>query len=221
MVSRILCLVSMALILGSFNMQQKKKIIFFGDSITEVGAKPGGYITMLQDTLVKAGKSAQFELIGAGIGGNKIYDLYFRMDSDVIAKKPDLVFIYVGINDVWHKKTYGTGSDPDKFEKFYNRIIDRIQAGGAKVVICTPTTVGEKKDFVNELDGDLNKYAEIIRTIARNKNVELIDLRKAMVSYLATNNSANTYNGVLTLDGVHMNDKGNRFLANQFYPYIK
>jgi len=221
MVSRILCLVSMALILGSFNMQQKKKIIFFGDSITEVGAKPGGYITMLQDTLVKAGKSAQFELIGAGIGGNKIYDLYFRMDSDVIAKKPDLVFIYVGINDVWHKKTYGTGSDPDKFEKFYNRIIDRIQAGGAKVVICTPTTVGEKKDFVNELDGDLNKYAEIIRTIARNKNVELIDLRKAMVSYLGTNNNANTYNGVLTLDGVHMNDKGNRFLANQFYPYIK
>jgi len=211
----------MALILGSFNMQQKKKIIFFGDSITEVGAKPGGYITMLQDTLVKAGKSAQFELIGAGIGGNKIYDLYFRMDSDVIAKKPDLVFIYVGINDVWHKKTYGTGSDPDKFEKFYNRIIDRIQAGGAKVVICTPTTVGEKKDFVNELDGDLNKYAEIIRTIARNKNVELIDLRKAMVSYLGTNNNANTYNGVLTLDGVHMNDKGNRFLANQFYPYIK
>ena len=221
MLKRVLCLVLIALALGSFTMQQKKKIIFFGDSITEVGAKPGGYITKLQDTLVKAGKSAQFELIGAGIGGNKIYDLYFRMDSDVIVKKPDLVFIYIGINDVWHKRTYGTGSDPDKFEKFYNRIIDRIQAAGAKVVICTPTTVGEKKDFVNELDGDLNKYADIIRNIARNKNVELIDLRKAMLSYLAANNSANTSNGILTLDGVHMNDKGNRFLADQFYPYIK
>ena len=221
MLKRVLCLVLIALALGSFTMQQKKKIIFFGDSITEVGAKPGGYITKLQDTLVKAGKSAQFELIGAGIGGNKIYDLYFRMDSDVIVKKPDLVFIYIGINDVWHKRTYGTGSDPDKFEKFYNRIIDRIQASGAKVVICTPTTVGEKKDFVNELDGDLNKYADIIRNIARNKNVELIDLRKAMLSYLAANNSANTSNGILTLDGVHMNDKGNRFLADQFYPYIK
>ena len=207
MLKRVLCLVLIALALGSFTMQQKKKIIFFGDSITEVGAKPG--------------KSAQFELIGAGIGGNKIYDLYFRMDSDVIVKKPDLVFIYIGINDVWHKRTYGTGSDPDKFEKFYNRIIDRIQAAGAKVVICTPTTVGEKKDFVNELDGDLNKYADIIRNIARNKNVELIDLRKAMLSYLAANNSANTSNGILTLDGVHMNDKGNRFLADQFYPYIK
>ena len=55
MLKRVLCLVSIALALGSFNMQQKKKIIFFGDSITEVGAKPGGYITKLQDTLVKAG----------------------------------------------------------------------------------------------------------------------------------------------------------------------
>ena len=219
--SRLLLLLFMLMTLGAFHNQQKKKIIFFGDSVTEVGAKPGGYITLLQDSIAKAGKSSQFELIGAGIGGNKIYDLYFRMDSDVIAKKPDLVFIYVGINDVWHKRTYGTGTDPDKYERFYNRVIDRILASGAKVVICTPSTIGEKKDFVNELDGDLNKYSEIIRNIAKNKGVELIDLRKAFINYLATHNPSNQYNGVLTIDGVHMNEKGNRFLADQFFPYIR
>jgi len=219
--ARVLTLFIVLMTFGAFNNQQKKKIIFFGDSITEVGAKPGGFITLLQDTLTKAGKSSAYELIGAGIGGNKIYDLYFRMDTDVIAKKPNLVFIYVGINDVWHKRTFGTGTDPDKYEKFYNRIIDRIQASGAKVVICTPSTIGEKKDFVNELDGDLNKYSDIIRNIAKNKSVELLDLRKAFVSYLATHNPSNQYNGVLTIDGVHMNEKGNRFLADQFFPYLR
>jgi len=62
---------------------------------------------------------------------------------------------------------------------------------------------------------------DIIRNIAKNKSVELLDLRKAFVSYLATHNPSNQYNGVLTIDGVHMNEKGNRFLADQFFPYVR
>ncbi len=208
-------------IISAFSFQQKKKIVFFGDSITQAGVGPTGYITVLQQMLAKNGKDKNFELIGAGIGGNKVYDLYFRLEDDVLSKKPNLVFIYVGINDVWHKRTHGTGTDADKFEKFYNKLIDKIQSAGAKVVICTPTVVGEKKDFVNELDGDLNKYAEIIRAIAKNKNVELIDLRKSILDYINTHNPEDKSKDILTSDGVHMNNEGNKFLAEQFYPYIK
>ena len=207
--------------LSAFSAMQKKKIIFFGDSITQAGVAPNGYITLLQQMLIKNGRDKAFELVGAGIGGNKVYDLYLRLEEDVLSKKPDLVFIYVGINDVWHKRSFGTGTDPDKFEKFYNRIIEKIQAAGAKVVICTPTVVGEKKGFVNELDGDLNKYSEIVRRIAKNKNVELIDLHKNIIDYINKHNPEDKSSGVLTTDGVHMNDEGNRFLAEQFLEYIK
>ncbi len=207
--------------LSAFSAMQKKKIIFFGDSITQAGVAPNGYITLLQQMLTKNGRDKAFELVGAGIGGNKVYDLYLRLEEDVLSKKPDLVFIYVGINDVWHKRSFGTGTDPDKFEKFYNRIIEKIQAAGAKVVICTPTVVGEKKGFVNELDGDLNKYSEIVRRIAKNKNVELIDLHKNIIDYINKHNPEDKSSGVLTTDGVHMNDEGNRFLAEQFWGYIK
>lgn len=207
--------------LSAFTVMQKKKIIFFGDSITQAGVAPNGYITLLQQRLVKDGKDKAFDLIGAGIGGNKIYDLYLRLEDDVLSKKPDLVFIYVGINDVWHKRSFGTGTDPDKFEKFYNKIIDKIQSTGAKVVICTPTVVGEKKGYVNELDGDLNKYSEIVRQIAKNKKIELIDLHKNIIDYINTHNPENKSSGILTTDGVHMNDEGNRFLAEQFWEYIK
>ena len=213
--------IAVIVFLSAFTVMQKKKIIFFGDSITQAGVAPNGYITLLQQMLVKNGKDKAFDLIGAGIGGNKIYDLYLRLEDDVLSKKPDLVFIYVGINDVWHKRSYGTGTDPDKFEKFYNKIIDKIQSTGAKVVICTPTVVGEKKGYVNELDGDLNKYSEIVRQIAKNKKVELIDLHKTIVDYINAHNPENKSSGILTTDGVHMNDEGNRFLAEQFWEDIK
>ena len=113
----------------SWTMQQKKqRIIFFGDSITQAGVGPGGYITKMNDKLKQKGASDNYELIGAGIGGNKIYDLYLRMDSDVIAKNPDIVIIWVGVNDVWHKTLLGTGTDAGKFEKFYQAVIDKLKS---------------------------------------------------------------------------------------------
>lgn len=215
-----LALVFMATLV-SFTHMQKKKVIFFGDSITQAGVGPTGYITVLQQMFAKDGRDKKYDLIGAGIGGNKVYDLYLRLEDDVLSKKPDLVFIYIGINDVWHKRSHGTGTDADKFERFYHRLIDKIKASGAKVVICTPTVIGEKKDFVNELDGDLNKYSEMIRSIAKAKEVELLELRKAALEYINKNNPENKASGILTSDAVHMNETGNKFLAEQFEKFLK
>src|SRR5215475_2038516 len=105
-------LVSALFVIGTsmFNVKPKR-VVFFGDSITDAGAKPGGYIIKLGEALAKKGLADQFELIGAGIGGNKVYDLYLRMDSDVLMKNPDVVVIWIGVNDVWHKQMYGTGTD--------------------------------------------------------------------------------------------------------------
>src|SRR4051812_42420203 len=129
---------------ASMIKQKKTRIVFFGDSITQAGVDPTGYITKMQEILAKNGTASQYELIGAGIGGNKVYDLYLRMDSDVLAKNPDEVVIWVGVNDVWHKASFGTGTDPDKFERFYTAIIKKLQAKNIKVVLCTPSTIGEK-----------------------------------------------------------------------------
>jgi 23S rRNA U2552 (ribose-2'-O)-methylase RlmE/FtsJ len=49
-----------------------KRVLFFGDSITELGAKPGGYIDLIQKELSRQGRSADYELLGVGIGGNKV-----------------------------------------------------------------------------------------------------------------------------------------------------
>jgi len=204
--------------LTAFTTRQKKqRIVFFGDSITEAGVKPAGFITKLGALLKQKGIDNNYELLGAGIGGNKVYDLYLRMDEDVLAKNPDVVVIWVGVNDVWHKRSFGTGTDADKFEKFYNAIIKKLQAKNIKVLICTPAAIGEKTDFSNELDGDLNKYSSIIRNIATNNNCQLIDLRKMTLDYNLAHNPDNKESGILTTDRVHLNETGNEAVADAMF----
>jgi len=206
------------LLLSAFTfIQKKQRIVFFGDSITQAGVKPDGFITRLGEMMKQKGIDNNYELTGAGIGGNKVYDLYLRMDEDVMAKNPDVVVIWVGVNDVWHKRSFGTGTDPDKFEKFYNAIIKKLQAKNIKVLICTPAAIGEKTDFSNEQDGDLNKYSNIIRSIAKNNNCQLIDLRKMTLDYNLANNKENKDRGILTIDGVHLNETGNKVVADIMY----
>lgn len=197
--------------------QQKQHILFFGDSITQAGVGPNGYITEFGKMLKEKGISENYQLTGAGIGGNKVYDLYLRLEDDVLAKNPTTVVIWVGVNDVWHKRSFGTGTDPDKFEKFYNALIKKLQARNIKVYICTPAVIGEKTDFSNELDGDLNKYSSIIRDIAKKNNCPLIDLRRAFLEYNLVHNTENKSMNILTTDGVHLNDKGNRLVAEEMF----
>ena len=194
-----------------------KKVLFFGDSITQAGVQNNGYINLLKKTL----DPNQYELIGAGVGGNKVYDLYLRMEEDVLNKKPDLVFIYVGINDVWHKLGARTGTDYDKYLKFYQALINKIQANGSKVVLCTPTVIGEKKNDANEVDADLNVYAKGVRELAAKNNLPLCDLRKAFVDYENANNTNDLEKGILTTDKVHLNDKGNQLVADTMLPFVK
>jgi lysophospholipase L1-like esterase len=220
----ILVIASVILISCAFAPQKKTKIVFFGDSITELGVKPEkyrGYILQMEDMLKAEKKADQYELIGSGISGNKVYDLYLRMEEDVLAKNSDIVVIYVGVNDVWHKTLLGTGTDADKFEKFYQAIIKKLKDKNSKVVLVTPAVVGEKTDMSNPLDGDLNKYSNIIRDLAKKNNLPLVDLRKKFQDYLKKNNPDNKEKEILTYDRVHMNDKGNQFIADEMWKVLK
>jgi lysophospholipase L1-like esterase len=202
---------------AAFNLQKKTRVIFFGDSITQMGINPGGYITLLRDSLNKKGLSSQYELIGSGIGYNKIYDLYLRMDSDVMAKNPDKVFIWIGVNDVGHKRSMGTGTDADKFERFYEAIIKKMQAKNIQLVLCTPASIGERTDYTNNDDGELNYYSNIIRNLAKRFNCGLVDFRKDFHEYEINHNPDNKDRGILTVDGIHLNEAGNRFVAAKFF----
>lgn len=237
-----------SLIIGCNNVNEDElKIIFLGDSITEAGVydkevaikyngeliypKHTGFITFLADSVTEKTK-----LIGKGIGGDKVSDLLTRYKKDVIDLDPDIVFIYIGINDVWHKYDFGTGSDIDLYENGLRQIISEIQKNGSKVVLCTPTVIGENYgDFtlanqyvelyrdakaMESINNDLDAFSDIVRKLSSEYNTGLIDLRKIFISYISENNSSNKPSGILTYDGVHLNDKGNKLIADQMINFI-
>lgn len=228
---KIIFLIISLLIISCENMNdnQPTKIVFLGDSITQQAEDfEDGFISLIRQNLVQD----KFELVGKGIGGNKVSDLLTRYKSDVIDLNPDIVFIYIGINDVWHKYDFGTGSDIDLYEKGLRTIISDIKSLGSKIVLCTPTVIGENTgDFVlgnqfkdvetmEKMNGDLDTFSEVVRKLSNEYETELLDLRKIFMDYLAENNINNDAAGILTTDGVHLNEGGNKLIADQMIKFI-
>ena len=195
-------------------LKKGERIVFFGDSITQGGVGPKGYVTVIKNTLAEKHKDLGIEVIGAGISGNKVPNLQSRLEKDVLAKKPTLVVIYIGINDVWHGETDpAKGTTTEKFEAGLTEIVGKIKAAGARVVLCTPSVIGEKKAGANKLDAKLDEYSDITRKVAKATGSDLCDLRKAFQDHLAKSNPDDKEKGILTGDRVHLNDAGNKFVA--------
>ena len=195
----------------------KKQVVFLGDSITEEGRTLElGFINLLEESL----DSEKFNLIGKGISGDKVSDLLVRYEDDVLVQNPDIVFIYIGINDVWHSYDVGKGSDIDFYEKGLRKIITDIKKRGAKIILCTPTVIGERITFEDELevkrDQELDAFAGVVRNLSSEFNTELLDLRTIFKDYIVENN----YQDFLTDDGVHLNDAGNKLIADEMIKYI-
>src|SRR5690606_37576351 len=214
-------LLMVVLALFAFQPAKRKKVIFFGDSITQQGAQPGGYIPKIDSLSKLEGRQDEFEWVGKGIGGNRVYDLFFRFQEDVLDQKPDIVVVYIGINDVWHKTTSGTGTEFKKFGAFYDKMITKMKQAGIQPVICTPSVIVEYNDDTNLPDGDLNYYSKWIRQYAAANNIPLVDLRKAFMEYLDKHNPKNEEKGILTTDRVHLNNQGNLLVAQEMWAVLK
>ena len=196
------------------SLKQDERIVFFGDSITQQGDQPGGYVSLVRESIVRAFPGKKVKIIAAGVGGNKVPDLLARVDRDVLSKKPTIVVIYIGINDVWHS-TNNNGTTKDDYETGLRDLVDQIRKAKARVILCTPSVIGEKTDGSNQLDPMLGEYVDISRRVASVKNVEMLDLRAAFLDELKRLNPENREEGVLTRDGVHLNQLGNRFVAER------
>ncbi|HMJ48419.1 MAG TPA: GDSL-type esterase/lipase family protein [Ferruginibacter sp.] len=198
--------------------QKKKRVVFFGDSITELAVKPWGFISLL-DSIANSANS-KFEFLGAGVSSDKIYDLYLRMEKDVMSKAPQVVVIFIGVNDVWHKTLLGTGTDANKFTRFYQAVIDKLTAKKIKIILATPAAIGEKTSG-NPLDNELDKYCELVLDLAVKNKLALVDLRKQFRAYNKIHNTEDKYSGILTYDGVHLNDEGNKLVAGEMWKALK
>jgi len=202
----------------------KRKIVIVGDSITEAGKYPGGYVWLLQRYLRDLYPDRKIAIVNAGISGNKATDMQARFQKDAIDQKPDLVMINVGVNDVWHAffdfqnlQFYPQGNLPTGVPQaeYREKIIQMVlaaKAAGIRVVLLSPTPIGEILDGPE--NRRLQEYIAAMREIALQNQCLFIDLNGPFREVIGTyqKHAGKTLN-LLAADGVHPNPSGYRIIA--------
>lgn len=186
------------------------QIIAIGDSITEAG----GYLNDAQSVLAARYPELKLPKIrNVGISGQKAEDLIQRFRKDVVDRKPAVVSISIGINDVWHRSS--KPHDPRVLAEYWvnvAKMVDMAQSAGIKVILLTPTVITEE---INKGENQrLRIYVEAEKQIAREKKCTLVDLHQLFLAALAKRPPGVSTKGTwLTSDGVHMNPTGDALMA--------
>lgn len=182
-----------------------QKIAFMGDSITQAGAGPKGYVRLVISGL--GANDVKATAIPAGISGHKSNQMLDRLDRDALNKKPDWMTLSCGVNDVWHG---ANGVPLDKYKENITKIVEKCEAAGVKVMILTSTMIGE--DQPNANNQKLVAYNDFLKALAKEKKCLLADLNADMQAAIAKVGPEKKGN-LLTGDGVHMNTAGNKMMA--------
>jgi lysophospholipase L1-like esterase len=183
--------------------------VFIGDSVTDCGrlAEPpfgDGYVRNIAQSNRLPG-----EIINVGTSGHRLIDLESRWNTDVLAHKPTLVSVAIGINDTWRRYD---GNDPtavDDFENRYRRILTATKANGnPALVLCEPFLLAVRQDM-NSWREDLDPKIAVVHKMASEFDGKLVRFDERF-NGLAKEMSMLE----LAEDGVHPSKLGHTIMAD-------
>jgi lysophospholipase L1-like esterase len=180
-------------------------ILFAGDSVTDCGRREDpaglgdGYVFRIAETL---GSEANW--LNRGISGDRSRDLRERWDRDVLAARPALVSVLVGINDTWRRYDSNDPTSAADFEASYRALLEPLAADRVRLVLIEPflLPVGAEQTAWRD---DLEPKIAIVRSLAREYGAALVPADTAL-------NAVGDTAG-LAPDGVHPSHRGHELLA--------
>jgi lysophospholipase L1-like esterase len=239
------------------------RAVFLGDSLTE-GVDGTSYLRLLGERIEREGLAPQIELINAGAGGDTVINLARRVALDVVPRQPDWVVVFIGVNDCttallhrslpipstiaglryfrYQKQVRGAVTT-QRFRDGLRTLVDMLATRTtAQVALCTPATIGESPRARGWRW--LDRYAEITRLVAAERDCALIDVRAAFVQAVAGlpprpalaalgglrarfvapgdyERMARLRGLRLTYDGIHMTRRGATLIADAMYAWLR
>ncbi|MFF2050510.1 SGNH/GDSL hydrolase family protein [Leifsonia sp. NPDC058194] len=195
-------------------MSRLARFVFVGDSITDCerdrsdhASLGEGYVRLLADAL--AGYAGHPGTVrNAGVSGDRAVDLEARWAADVLAAEPDVLTIYVGVNDMWRRFDSDDPTSAEDFEATLRRLVADLPSPRPRLLFIEPfflpTTTG-RLGWLDDLDG---KRAAVAR-VAADSGATLIALHERM-------SAAARELGIPAVapDGVHPTPAGHRMIAD-------
>lgn len=196
------------------------KILFLGDSITDVGrdrSNPvslGAGYPLLIGSRLGADCPGCYDFRNTGIGGDRSVDIYARIKADCWNWQPDVLSLLAGINDVWHELgETRNGVDADRFYRVYRMLVEDTLARlpGLKLLLMEPFvlpgtgTSGDWEAFRREVP----LRAKAVREIAGEFHAHYLPLQGLLDD--ACKRCPPEY---WLMDGVHPTAAGHQLIAD-------
>jgi lysophospholipase L1-like esterase len=199
-------------IAGNKFTDERTCIIAFGNSTTAFRRSISGvYAQRLPDILYDAGIANI--VYNEGIPGSHTGSLsdnsrhnvphgLDRFDRSVLSRNPDVVIISFGLNDSW----VDTGKEESRialadYEANLSQMVNKLQDMNVFTILMTPNALGKK--YEKWRYKITSGYADIVRSLAEEKSIALVDQWKLFEEYASDGGQEIDD---LLLDGLHPND---------------
>jgi len=190
-----------------------RPLVFIGDSITDAGRRDDpeglgqGWVRMVATELAQRGDERP--IVNTGISGNRVRDLRARWTVDALDHDPEILTVYVGINDTWRRYDSDDPTTAEAFESDYRAILRGAHDTVAPRLILiepfvAPVTSAQKRWGEEDLDA---KRAVVAR-LAEEFGADFVPLAQVMAD------AARQYGeAALAADGVHPTELGATLIA--------
>ena len=209
----------------ALKVQDGQKILFIGDSITDVGRRAaerpygGGFVKIFRDMLIAREPAKQIEIINKGIGGNTVWQLRDRWTDDMLFFKPDYLVILIGINDL-HQGIRGNMEKDEALKQHkesYDQILARTQKElpACKILLLEPFYMSRdsaSKSFRTEVLEVLPDYIETTHKMSKKYKTGLIKTQELFQNVLKHYET-----DTICPEPVHPNPTGHLIIAEAVY----
>ncbi|KQO15328.1 SGNH/GDSL hydrolase family protein [Paenibacillus sp. Leaf72] len=206
-------------------LERGQKLLFIGDSITDCdrnkqngeglfGALGRGYVAQVDALLQAVYPELGIRVVNMGTGGHTVRDLKARWQEDVTDKKPDVLSIMIGINDVWRQYDTPFITEWHVYIEEYEQTLRELVAlakpvAGSGIVLMTPFFLESNEQ--DAMRRTMDEYGAVVRRIADETGCLFIDTQAAFNKVLA-----HLYSATLAWDRVHPTAAGHMVLARAF-----
>jgi lysophospholipase L1-like esterase len=173
----------------SFALRDGDRVVFYGDSITQAG----GYGHLVEAYVTTRFPRWKVVFENAGVGGDTVRGgwagpVELRLRRDVVARKPTVVTVMLGMNDGGYERF-----DPmtlSAFAQGYSALVRSLkqELPGARLTLIRSSPfddVSRPPQFQPGYDDALRRLGCYVETLARREGATLVDFRTPLNTGLA------------------------------------